>query len=174
MVTPEYLDDPTRENTCTVAPCIKFKALFNATLLHEHGITYFAEANVRTGLTVYRASSLKAAWRRVRLPFSKSQVIAKASTSVTTLKRSKDISRILSRHHPKPTFALYFYHIRSSDQVAIAKPPVLVFALVAKNHTDASASLDGNSAKVSGHRFIEALGLSFYNLPDERSQTSAD
>jgi hypothetical protein len=48
--------------------------------------------------------------------------------------------------------------------MAIAKPTVLVFALVAKNHADASASLDGNSAKVSGDWLIEALRLGFKDL----------
>jgi hypothetical protein len=47
--------------------------------------------------------------------------------------------------------------------VAIAKPPMLVFTLVAKYHTDACTSPDGNTAEVSGHWHIEPLLLSFYN-----------
>lgn len=47
--------------------------------------------------------------------------------------------------------------------MTIAKPTVLIFSVVAKNHTDTCARADGNSTKVSGHRFIEALGLGLYN-----------
>ncbi|MCP2141271.1 UNVERIFIED_ORG: hypothetical protein J2Y94_002596 [Pseudomonas poae] len=47
--------------------------------------------------------------------------------------------------------------------MAVTKPTVLVFALVAKHHTDASASTDGNTAEVGGHWQIEPLLLSFYD-----------
>ncbi|MBD8730975.1 hypothetical protein IFT44_07235 [Pseudomonas sp. CFBP 13710] len=45
--------------------------------------------------------------------------------------------------------------------MTIAEPPVLVFSLVAKHHTDACSRPDGYSAEVSGHWQIKTLLLSF-------------
>jgi hypothetical protein len=89
------------------------------------------------------------------------QEITKACATIPALERRKDVTRILSSQHPESTLTLSFHNIGSPDQVAIAKPTVLVFALMAKNHADASASLDGNAAKVSGDWLIEALRLGF-------------
>jgi hypothetical protein len=47
--------------------------------------------------------------------------------------------------------------------MTIAEPPVLVFSLVAKHHTNACARPDGYSAKVRSDRYVEALILSPYN-----------
>ncbi|MBA2930478.1 hypothetical protein G9Q86_18095 [Pseudomonas sp. CCUG 57209] len=52
--------------------------------------------------------------------------------------------------------------------MAIAKPPVPVFALVAKNNTDACARPDGNTAEIGGHWHIKTLFLGFdYSLEIE-------
>ena len=88
------------------------------------------------------------------------QELSQARTTITSLKRGEYIARILGRHYPKPAFTLDLDHVRSSDQVTIAKPPVLVIALVAKNNTDACARPDGYSAKVRGDRYIKTLLLS--------------
>ncbi|MNY24890.1 hypothetical protein D3C86_1586320 [compost metagenome] len=45
--------------------------------------------------------------------------------------------------------------------MAISKPPILVFTLVAKNNTDACARPDGNTAEIGGHWYIKALFLGF-------------
>jgi hypothetical protein len=89
------------------------------------------------------------------------QELSQARTTITSLKRGEYIARILGRHHPKSPFTLDFDHIRSPDQMAVTKPPILVFTLVAKKNPDACARPDGNTAKVSRHRHIKALLLSF-------------
>ncbi|RMO62519.1 hypothetical protein ALQ38_200023 [Pseudomonas marginalis pv. marginalis] len=45
--------------------------------------------------------------------------------------------------------------------MTIAKPTVLVFALVAKNNTDTCARPNRNTAEISGNRHIKALLLGF-------------
>ena len=45
--------------------------------------------------------------------------------------------------------------------MTVAKPPILVFPLVAKHYTDTCARPDGNATKVSGNRHIKALLLGF-------------
>lgn len=47
--------------------------------------------------------------------------------------------------------------------MTIAEPPVLVFSLVAKHHTDACPRPDLYSAKIRGNRNFEALRLGFYD-----------
>lgn len=91
------------------------------------------------------------------------QKLAKTRSSILALELCQHVPRIHSRHHPESPLAFDFQNIRSPDQMTIAIPTVLIFSVVAKNHTDASASSDGNSTKVSGHRLIEALGLGPYN-----------
>lgn len=47
--------------------------------------------------------------------------------------------------------------------MAIAKPPIPVFPLVAKHYTDACARPNGHSAKVSSDRYVKTLILGFYD-----------
>jgi hypothetical protein len=91
------------------------------------------------------------------------QELSQARTTIISLKCGEYIARILGRHYPKPPLALDLQHVRSPDQVTIAKPPILVFTLVAKNNPNACARPDGNTAEIGGHWHIEALLLSFYN-----------
>ena len=93
----------------------------------------------------------------------KTKVIAQASTSIFPLESSEHVPRIYGRHHPESPLTLNFQNVRSPNQMAIAKPPILVFPLVAKHHTDTCARPDGYSAKVRSDRYVEALLLSFYN-----------
>lgn len=66
----------------------------------------------------------------------KTKVIAQASTSIFPLESSEHVPRIYGRHHPESPLAFDFQNIRSTDQMAVTKPPILVFSLVAKNYTD--------------------------------------
>ena len=89
----------------------------------------------------------------------KTKVIAQASTSIFPLESSEHVPRIYGRHHPESPLTLNFQNVRSPNQMAIAKPPILVFSYVAKNHTDACPRPNGNAAEVGGHWHIEALLL---------------
>jgi hypothetical protein len=71
------------------------------------------------------------------LPLSYTQKITQARSAILALKSRQDITAILRCHHPKPAFKLDFDHIRSPNQMAVTKPPILIFPLVAKHHTDA-------------------------------------
>lgn len=75
----------------------------------------------------------------------KTKVIAQASTSIFPLESSEHVPRIYGRHHPESPLTLNFQNVRSPNQMAIAKPPILVFPLVAKHHTDTCARPDGYS-----------------------------
>ena len=70
----------------------------------------------------------------------KTKVIAQASTSIFPLESSEHVPRIYGRHHPESPLAFDFQHVRSPDQVVVAKPTVLVLSLVAKKRTDAVTS----------------------------------
>ena len=96
----------------------------------------------------------------------KTKVVAQAGTSIFPLESSEHIPRIHGCHHPKSSLALDLQHIRSPDQMAVAKPTVLVFTLVAENYPNACACFNGNPAKVSGHRQIEALSFGFYDADE--------
>jgi hypothetical protein len=95
------------------------------------------------------------------LTLSKTQKILHASTAIFSLERRQDVTTILRRHHPKPAFTLDFDHIRSADQMTIAKTAILVFSVVTKHHAYASSGSDRYTAEIRGDRHIEALCLGF-------------
>ncbi len=97
------------------------------------------------------------------LPLSNTQKFTQASPPISTLKSRQDITAILRRHYPESTLSLNFQHVRSTDQMTIAKPSVLVFPLVAKNHANPSTRPDGNAAKVSCHWYVKTMLLGFYD-----------
>ena len=74
----------------------------------------------------------------------------------TSLREYLRLSR--GQHHSVPPV---LQHVRSPDQMAVTKSPILVFSLVAKNDTDTCARPDGYSAKISGNRHVKALLLGF-------------
>ena len=74
----------------------------------------------------------------------KTKVIAQASTSIFPLESSEHVPRIYGCHHPESSLSLNFQDVRSPDQMTVAKPTVLVFSIVAKDHAYAGASSDGN------------------------------
>ena len=98
----------------------------------------------------------------------KTKVIAQASTSIFPLESSEHVPRIYGRHHPESPLTLNFQNVRSPNQMAIAKPPILVFPRVAKHYADACARPDGNTAEIGGHWNIKTLFLGFdYSLEIE-------
>jgi hypothetical protein len=95
------------------------------------------------------------------LSLCNAQKVAQARTPVLTLEGCEHVPAIYRSHYPKPTFSFDLKHIGCPDQMTIAEPTVLIFTLVAKNHTDTCARLDRNPTKVCGDRHIKALLLSF-------------
>jgi hypothetical protein len=104
---------------------------------------------------------LQNAGSEVWLPRCETLKVPQAFTSITSLKRREHVPRINGCHHPESAFAFDFQHIRSADQMAVAEPPILVFAFVAKNYTYASARPDGDSTEVGGDWLLKSLLLSF-------------
>jgi hypothetical protein len=82
-----------------------------------------------------------------------------ARTTIVPLKRGEHVPRVHGCQHPKPTFTFSLHNVRSTDQVAIAKTPILVFSVVTKNYAYASASLDERSTEIRRYRLIKALCL---------------
>lgn len=97
------------------------------------------------------------------LPLGNTQKITQAGAAILALKSRQDITAIFRRHYPEPPLTLNFQNVRSPNQVAVAIPTILIFTLVAENHTDACARPNGYSAKVSSDRYVKTLILGFYD-----------
>ena len=77
--------------------------------------------------------SLQHPWGEVVQPCRKTLKLAQTRPTIATLKSSEDVPGVDCGQHPETALALRPTDVRSPDQVTVAEPSILVFAVVTKH-----------------------------------------